>query len=76
MNGPRAEAEDGLARVGAGRALAITGVLGTAAVMAALPIVVASGAASEAVVGLAGLVVVVGAVKLAAMAWGLAAAVD
>lgn len=76
MNGPRADAEDVVGRVGAGRALAITGVVGTAALMAALPVVVASGAAREAVVGLAGLVAVVGAVKLAAMAWGLAAAVD
>lgn len=63
-------------RVGAGRALAISGVIGTAALMAALPVVVSSGAARDAAVGLAGLVVAVGALKLAAMAWGLAAAVD
>jgi hypothetical protein len=55
-------------------------VIGASAVLAVLPVLLAAGVASGggrvAVAWLAGLVAVVGGVKLAAAAWGLAASAD
>lgn len=76
MSGPRRDHEDDVARVGGRRLAALLGVVGVACAMALLPAFVATGGVRDAVAGLAGLVAVVGAVKFAAMAWGLAAAVD
>ena len=72
--------EEEAARPGSGRVSAAVAVVGAAVALAVLPPLVAIGAmtggARGVVAVVAGLAAVVGGVKLAATAWGLAAAVD
>ena len=62
------------------RTAAVLAVIGAAVLLAVLPALLAVGAATGQSIGLvgflAGLAAVVGGVKLAAIAWGLAASVD
>jgi hypothetical protein len=76
LSEPRAGAEEDVARAGGGRVTALSVVVGVAMTMVVLPAFVAGGAVREAMAGFAGLVAVLGGVKLVAMVWGLAAAVD
>ena len=80
LEGLEADLDADSACPGSGRLAALWAVIGASAVLAVLPVLLAAGVASGggrvAVAWLAGLVAVVGGVKLAAAAWGLAASAD